>query len=181
MTFIVVLLGLFFTITLANDKRRKDPYNVSEASVGSHPAITVKVTPQSEVGDDLAARMANDLGAMAEFLGIDRLPSVFVSLRVDLDADIIDRGFLGGAEGIVLRTNYTGSDWRYVNFLEHAVGDRPSRSFRRQSCPPGPRPTDAQRPSQDGRLVFCGLLIGFRCIKPRGLDRGPEDTRYGDR
>ncbi len=123
MTFIVVLVGLFFTISLAGEKRKKEPYDTTNASIASHAAITVKITPQSDAAQLVAERLAEDLGALAEFLDIDRLPSVFVSERSDLDPDIFESGHLGGAEGVALRTNFTDPEWRYVDFLEKVVGD----------------------------------------------------------
>ena len=123
MSFIVVFVGLFFTLMLAGEKRKKLPYDITGATVASHPAITVKITPQDDASQQLADRLASDLGAMAEFLDIDKLPPLFVAQRDDLDPDIFQNGYLGGADGIALRTNFTNPDWQYVNFLEHTIGD----------------------------------------------------------
>jgi ABC-type transport system involved in multi-copper enzyme maturation permease subunit len=123
MAFIVVLVGLFFTVMLAGEKRKKAPYDITEAAVASHSAISVKVTPQGDASQQLADRLASDLGAMAEFLDIEKLPPLFIAQRDDLDPDIFQNGYLGGADGIALRTNFNSPDWHYVNFLEHVVGD----------------------------------------------------------
>lgn len=121
-TLIAVLLGAFATMALVDSKQPKLPYDAVDAAEASTPAITVKVLPRGNEAGKLANSLAEDLGAMADFLGIEELPPLFVTDRRDLDADTFEQGFLLNADGVALRTNFTDPDWRYVDFLEFAVG-----------------------------------------------------------
>jgi len=122
-TLIAVLLGALATAILVEAKKPKQPYDTADASGASHSAVTVKVSPQSDAAQQVANDLADDLGAMADFLDIEKLPPVFITERRDLDADNFEHGILANAEGIAVRTNFIDSEWRYVDFLEYMVGE----------------------------------------------------------
>jgi len=122
-TLVAVLLGALSAAVLVGEKKPKQPYDTVGAATASHPAVTVKVSPGSDAAQRLASDLANDLGAMADFLDIKNLPPVFVTERRDLDADNFEHGILANAEGVAARTNFTDAEWRYVDFLEYMVGE----------------------------------------------------------
>ena len=122
-TLVAVLIGALSAAVLVGEKKQKQPYDTADAASAVHPAVTVKVSPRSETAQQLADDLAADLGDMADFLGIEKLPPVFITERRDLDADNFERGFLANAEGIAARTNFFDSGWRYVDFLEYMVGE----------------------------------------------------------
>lgn len=122
-TLVAVLLGALSAAILVGEKKQKQPYDTADAASASHAAVTVKVSPPSEAAQQVADDLAKDLGAMADFLGIDKLPPVFITERRDLDADNFEHGILANAEGVAVRTNFVAPDWRYVDFLEHMVGE----------------------------------------------------------
>jgi hypothetical protein len=58
---------------------------------------------------------------MREYLGLKRLPTVFITSRRDLDANRFERGELERGEGVHVQANFSAKDWRDDPFLAWLV------------------------------------------------------------
>ncbi|MEO8351399.1 MAG: hypothetical protein ABI680_06685, partial [Chthoniobacteraceae bacterium] len=98
-------------------QRAKPPYSLEGAEQASASGVVVKVAGPPEAAKPFADYLARELSDLRKYLGIERLPAVFVTQREDIDADQFDRGQLSKAEGFVVRANYTASDFSRAGFL----------------------------------------------------------------
>jgi hypothetical protein len=116
-----VLLAFMWAGSTLSAKARKTPFNLSDAVAEQRTGVLVKVASGIGAGDPEAARLArhvaSELAGAREYLGLERLPTVFITLRRDLDADRFERGELAKAEGLHVQANFTANDWRDEPFI----------------------------------------------------------------
>ncbi len=110
----IFVIGLLFSIVTFYDKtKEKKPFDLAGAAAVSRGGVTVRVACNAPGGDEMvvAERIASQLAAVKEYLGLERTPPVFITRRLDLDADLYERGDLKDAEGVLVRINPSGEGW----------------------------------------------------------------------
>lgn len=124
----VFMAGLlvFGTYALAEiDGRSKVPYRLQEAGVverrGDRVTVQILPAPGDRASLELAEEIARGLSVAAEYLGIDRLPPVFVIHRGDLDPGRMEPGKLAEREGVLVRSNL-GSSLDRRALLAYLIG-----------------------------------------------------------
>jgi hypothetical protein len=116
-----LLLGMVWAGSVLGEKGKKIPFDLDDAVAEQCDGVLVKVA--SPAGEDdpnarrLALRVATELAATREYLGLERLPAVFITSRRDLDANRFERGELERSEGIHVQANFNAKDWRDDPFL----------------------------------------------------------------
>jgi hypothetical protein len=113
----VVILGSLAAIGIFDDQRTKTPYDLQGAASAKSSESTVKVAGPPEQAKALADALAAEMGALGAYLAIDRMPTVLVTHRADLDVAKYERGELAKAEGFVVRANYTAPGFDRQRFL----------------------------------------------------------------
>jgi hypothetical protein len=113
----VVILGSLAAIGIFDDQRTKKPYDLQGSAASEASGSTVKVAGPTEHAKDLANELAVEMGALREYLAIERMPTVLVTHRADLDATKYERGELAKAEGFVVRANYAAPGFDRRRFL----------------------------------------------------------------
>lgn len=119
----VSLLSLVVAGSVLDAKRLPDPYSIADAATRDFGMASVVVENVGE-GDDaaeLADRLHRDLTGLATYLDYQSAPSLFVVHRGDLDADRFEPAELKNASGVLLRANYSASDWSYDKFAPIAL------------------------------------------------------------
>ena len=114
------LLGFSWALGTLTRKIHKAPFDLEDAAVEQRSGITVKVSSGLErdpKARHLARYIAAELDAAREYLGMDSLPTVFVSGRRDLDSNRFERGYLDQGEGVYVRANFGTPDWKDEQFL----------------------------------------------------------------
>jgi hypothetical protein len=116
-----LLVGLLSAVTVLSEKKRKAPFDLQEAVSAARPGVAVKVA-SNEPEDDpdarrLAEYVAEELEAAREYLGLQRLPPVFITRRSDVDAHRYERGELDEAEGVHVQANLEAAGWNREHFL----------------------------------------------------------------
>jgi hypothetical protein len=71
--------------------------------------------------DQVARRAAEELGALAEYLGCTSFPQVFIVHRRDLEGGEFSDGELKPVQGVLVRVNLTAKDFREPAFHEWLV------------------------------------------------------------
>ena len=115
-----LVLGFIFALAKLDDKVRKEPFILANAAIEQRGAVTVHVS--SGLADDPAAQrlaitVATELSAVQEYLDLEKVPTVFISLRGDLDAHRFERGHLDKGEGIYVRANFASPEWQDAPFI----------------------------------------------------------------
>jgi hypothetical protein len=117
----VLILGFTWTGTLLGEKQMKIPFDLQGAAAEQGDGVLVKVASPAGADDPgarrLARRVATELVAAREYLGLARLPSVYITSRSDLDANRFERGELERGEGVHVRANFNATDWRDDPFM----------------------------------------------------------------
>jgi hypothetical protein len=117
----VLLLALVWALSVLDEKGKKAPFDLQGAAAEQCDGVLVKVA--SPAGEDdpaarrLARHVATELAAAREYLGLERLPSVFITSRRDLDANQFERGELERGEGVHVHANFCAKDWHDDPFL----------------------------------------------------------------
>jgi hypothetical protein len=121
----VLLLGLVWAGSMLDEKGRKIPFDLHGATAEQCDGVLVKVASPAGENDPgarrLARRVATELAAIREYLGLERLPSVFITSRRDLDTNRFERGELERSEGVHIQANFNAKDWRDDPFLTWLV------------------------------------------------------------
>lgn len=121
-------LGGLGSFVVVAERAPKAPYDLPGAIEESRGPATVKVgvaddksVPRSAV---VAARTADDLAALAEYLALAEMPPVFVSPRADFGADQFERVELEDEEGVLVRANFAAAEFperRFFGWLAREV------------------------------------------------------------
>ncbi|MBU8894671.1 hypothetical protein KRR26_03605 [Corallococcus sp. M34] len=104
-----ICVGLVVVISVMDAAKQRQPFTLHDAeqalAVGSPVQVSSGVGFSREDAARLATRLANDLGALSRYLGLERLPAVAVMPIRELDADVFQRAELENADGVVVRAN----------------------------------------------------------------------------
>ncbi|MBJ6762209.1 hypothetical protein JGU66_15660 [Myxococcaceae bacterium JPH2] len=104
-----VSVGMLVVISVMDAAKQRQPFTLHDAeqalAVGSPVQVSSGVGFSHEDAARLATRIANDLGALASYLGLAKLPAVAVMPIRELDADVYQRAELENADGVVVRAN----------------------------------------------------------------------------
>ncbi|MCB1231927.1 MAG: ABC transporter permease [Verrucomicrobiae bacterium] len=123
-TLTALIFGILSAAYVIDEHKTKAPYQLAGGAEAADTRIArVTVAPTSREARELADQIGKDLDAMADFLGLESMPPIFVIERPDLDPDQFEYGWLDSAEGVIVRTAFRHPDWRYALCLEHLVGD----------------------------------------------------------
>jgi uncharacterized integral membrane protein len=110
-----VLVGLFAVISMMGEAKKRQPFALHEAEQtqvkGSAVQVASGVGFPRERAQALAERLAQELFALSEYLGLGRLPAVAVLPIRELDADVFQRATLEEADGVVVRANLAAPDF----------------------------------------------------------------------
>ncbi len=121
----LLVLGFLVACSVHDEKTEKDPFEMPGSVAKEQSGITVKVTSVGKSGANADQRLAEvvwtELDALRQYLQLSELPPVFIVLRGDLDGDRYERGELDGAEGVLVRANFTSTDWNQQDFLAWLV------------------------------------------------------------
>jgi hypothetical protein len=115
-----LLVGLLWAGSLLSEKTKKAPFDLHDAVTARKGSTVVKVATSSgetaTAAQQLAQSVATELEGAREYLGLAKLPPVFITRRRDLDADRYERGELEKAEGVSVRANPEARNWNLQNF-----------------------------------------------------------------
>jgi hypothetical protein len=123
-----LLVGLTSAAAMLAEKTKKAPFDLYGAVAEQRPGVMVKIASGSNAANAssrrLAAHVASELAAAREYLGLSRLPPVFITRRRDLDANRFERGELERNEGVHVQADFGAKDWsddRFVAWLLREV------------------------------------------------------------
>ena len=119
-----LLIGFSWALGALGEKLHKAPFDLANAAFEERPGVRVKVSTgvtQDQDAERLAAHVARELSEMREYLGLEKLPSVFISSRRDLDANRFESGTLERGEGVYVQANFASKDWRDDPFMAWLV------------------------------------------------------------
>jgi hypothetical protein len=125
----VFLAALFFGLleagSLLSEKTKRVPFDLTQAVAEVRPGVVVKVAggDQNQAAHELARFTASELAGVREYLGLEKLPPVFISRRRDLDADQYERGELEGNDGVQVRVNFEAPGWDSRQFESWLLGE----------------------------------------------------------
>lgn len=110
-----VFVGLMTVISMMGKAKQREPFALHEAEQTRVKESAVQVASgvgfPRERAQALAERLAEELLAMSEYLGLERLPAVAVLPIRELDADVFQRAKLEKADGVVVRANLAAPDF----------------------------------------------------------------------
>jgi hypothetical protein len=120
-----LLLGLVWAGSVLGEKGKRIPFDLHNAAAEQREGILVKVASSAGEKDPgaqrLARRVATELAAAREYLGLKRIPSVFITSRRDLDANRFERGELERSEGVHVQANFNAKEWSDEPFITWLV------------------------------------------------------------
>ncbi|WP_257455457.1 hypothetical protein [Archangium lipolyticum] len=123
-----IFVGLLTVISVMEQEKQRKPFALHTAEQASVKGSALQVAPgvgfPPEQARKLAERLAGDLTALSDYLGLERLPAVAVMPIRELDADVFQRAKLEKADGVVVRANLAdpGFDTRaFESFLFREV------------------------------------------------------------
>ncbi|MCY1080326.1 hypothetical protein [Archangium lansingense] len=110
-----VFVGLTMVISMMDKAKQRDPFALHDAEQTRVKESAVQVASgvgfPRERAQALAERLAEELLAMSEYLGLERIPAVAVLPIRELDADVFQRAKLEKADGVVVRANLAAPDF----------------------------------------------------------------------
>jgi hypothetical protein len=110
-----VFVGLFVAVSMMNEAKQRQPFALHEAERAKVKDSALQVASgvgfSKEQARRLAERLSEDLGAMSDYLGLEKLPAVAVLPIRELDADVFQRAKLEKADGVVVRANVAAPDF----------------------------------------------------------------------
>jgi hypothetical protein len=117
---VLMLCALLGTMTVMEKREEISPVHLPGAIISEQPRVTVTVAaavdrPSSaEVTamQALGPQLATELQEFAEYLGIEKLPPVFVVYRRDFPADRLENGGLKPEQGVLVRVNLLAKEFR---------------------------------------------------------------------
>lgn len=111
----VSVIGGIFLLSVLSERRQKKPFDLARAVVERRRGMVLKFEsgpPQEEAAlQRHAARVADTLEGVKEFLGIDEFPPVFFLRRSDLDPNRFLRAATPDTDGLQLHANPASTDW----------------------------------------------------------------------
>jgi hypothetical protein len=110
-----VLVGLLAAISMMDEAKKRKPFDLHEAEQTRVKQSAVQVASgvgfPRERAQEMAERLARELLALSDYLGLERLPAVAVLPIRELDADVFQRAKLEEADGVVVRANLAAPDF----------------------------------------------------------------------
>ena len=186
-TLAALSFGILAALYVVDEQKIKEPYQMGGGTRAEGTDLAeVTVSPESPAAAQLANRIAGDLDAMAEYLGLESMPPVFLIERPDLDPDQFEYGWIENAEGIILRTAYRDPEWSYEKCLEHLAGDIVESASRRRAMKEDrfwvidgftlywPHRGNANAPLDEDRHLLLRALYGTEILG--GID-SPRDLK----
>jgi hypothetical protein len=131
-----LVIAVMALIGSAQERRKKDPYDLPGAVEEARGSVVVKVARAGESKHRreaaLAARTADELAALRDYLGADQLPPVFIVGGLDLDSDQYERVKLEDEDGVLVRANLAAPNFTERKFFAWLVSEvLEARSFGR--------------------------------------------------
>lgn len=121
--FTALLLGIFMASQSLEVRKPPLPYEPPGAIVEKAGPVTVRATGEPARAKALAARVAVELGALAEALGLREAPPVFLHPRADFARWQFERGILVNTTGVLAQGNYEGADFPEERFVAWIIGE----------------------------------------------------------
>ncbi|HEX5750047.1 MAG TPA: hypothetical protein VFZ09_27705 [Archangium sp.] len=114
--FIACLVTGFMTAsTLLGKAKHREPFSLRDAEQTRVKESALQVASgvgfPRERARALSERLARELLALSDYLGLERLPAVAVLPIRELDADVFQRAKLEKADGVVVRANLSAPDF----------------------------------------------------------------------
>lgn len=110
-----VFVGFIVVISMMEEEKQRKPFALHQAERGQVEGAAVQVASgvgfPKEEARRMAERLATDLHALSDYLGLPRLPAVAVLPIRELDADVFQRAKLEKADGVVVRANLAAPDF----------------------------------------------------------------------
>lgn len=110
-----VFVGLFAVLSMMDEEKQRKPFALNEAERAPVKESAVQVAAgvgfPPEQAQKMAERLAEDLGALSGYLGLQKLPAVAVLPIRELDADVFQRAKLEKTDGVVVRANLADVDF----------------------------------------------------------------------
>lgn len=110
-----LLVGSLSALSVFGEKIERAPFVLHDAVTRERPGVVAHVAAGAEGGGDanaLAEHIADQLSAAREYLGLSRLPAVFITRRRDLDVNRFERGELDAAHGVHVQANFGAPGFR---------------------------------------------------------------------
>ncbi|MEM7390776.1 MAG: hypothetical protein AAF492_00390 [Verrucomicrobiota bacterium] len=119
------LVLLFAAVAVYDERRTKQPFQLRNAYVTEEQGFVTKIAPFPETEDrktrDLAQRIATELNAVRDYLGLGYRGPALITYRYDLAHDDYQEGVLLETEGLLFRCNYKHSDFDESDFIAWAI------------------------------------------------------------
>lgn len=110
-----VFVGLIVVTSMMEQAKQRKPFALHQAEQSQVKDTAVQVASgvgfSTEEARRMADRLAGDLGALSDYLGLPKLPTVAVLPIRELDADVFQRAKLEKADGVVVRANLAAPDF----------------------------------------------------------------------
>jgi len=123
----VLLVGTVMAFAIIEIKQPQEPFKLHDVVVGTGKGVTVNFAPGPGGDIEAASRLAKDLhGQLVElkdYLGVQGLPTVFLTNRRDLDPDRYELGWLDQTEGeaLLARIHFPAEVWDGDAFIAWIV------------------------------------------------------------
>lgn len=89
--------------------------------VAGSAAVTAPTSAELAAVQRIVPLVGTELERVAEYLGCQTMPSIFIVHRRDFKADRIEKGELKPKQGLMLRVNLTSDSFREDQFVEHLL------------------------------------------------------------
>ncbi len=120
-----LLLGTWSVVRNWDAKNERQPFDMPDALVERHGDVTVQVSVGSsrseEAGRRIGRFVARELSGIQDYLRLEDIPPIFLVQWRDLEAGQYESDGLLGADGLVVRANFTSPAWDDRHFLAWLV------------------------------------------------------------
>ncbi|MEA3211539.1 MAG: hypothetical protein QOE70_4596 [Chthoniobacter sp.] len=120
-----MIMAALITMAVFEERKKRAPFDLPGATEESRGTVVVKVGVPLDAdrrrGYAVAARAADELSALSEYLSLETLPPVFIVLRPDLDAQHFERLKLEETSDVVVRANFNAAAFVERDFLDWLV------------------------------------------------------------
>ncbi|MDJ0840051.1 MAG: hypothetical protein QNK37_26300 [Acidobacteriota bacterium] len=116
-----VMVAVIFSISVLESREKPEPYTLVDAMAVTDDKVQVHMAETGLLNNSAPREFLNwlhaELAGVKDFLDMERLPPVFITVRRDLDPDKYELGYLKGKDGLLARVHYDPESWDREAFL----------------------------------------------------------------
>jgi len=116
-----MVIGTMITIMALDERSIREPFQLKESitATGQGPAVSISSGNNAE--DEELQILTNQVQAVLaevrQYLDLDQITPVFLTIRNDLDPDVYETGDLEGTDGLLVRLRYVRGEFNLQHFL----------------------------------------------------------------